>query len=315
MFKSLLSLLLFIHCASVGFAQSQWRTEKKWAFKTGDGVDSSPAIGNDGTIYVGSLDKNLYAIETSSNGPADSPWPMFGQNNKRSGLAQRESNLALGTAVLVNGFVVDLHVNFGGSGYTTAPNVEIIGGGGSGATAKAVLSEGAITDLKVINAGIGYTTAPIVKIDPPHLLPIRAVVESEIINGFMVGLNLIEEGWGYGFPPKVQITGGGGSGAQALATVKDGKIANLKIISAGSGYTSTPKVLIAAPKPEIFILNKEDNIIVRTTAYPGFKCRLESSLDLINWNKADDSIASSNEVDFNVSEVHKRQFYRVIWLN
>ena len=62
MFKSLLSLLLFIHCASLGFAQSQWRTEKKWAFKTGDGVDSSPAIGTDGTIYVGSWDKNLYAI-------------------------------------------------------------------------------------------------------------------------------------------------------------------------------------------------------------------------------------------------------------
>ena len=38
MFKSLLSLLLFIHCASLGFAQSQWIIEKKWAFKTGDDV-------------------------------------------------------------------------------------------------------------------------------------------------------------------------------------------------------------------------------------------------------------------------------------
>ena len=34
---------------------------KKWAFKTGDRVRSSPAVGSDGTIYVGS-DKNLYAI-------------------------------------------------------------------------------------------------------------------------------------------------------------------------------------------------------------------------------------------------------------
>ena len=67
MFKSLLSLLLFIHCASLGFAQSQWRTEKKWAFKTGDGVDSSPAIGNDGTIYVGSWDQNLYAINPNGS--------------------------------------------------------------------------------------------------------------------------------------------------------------------------------------------------------------------------------------------------------
>jgi len=34
----------------------------KWNFKTGDQVKSSPAIGSDGTIYFGSRDCNLYAI-------------------------------------------------------------------------------------------------------------------------------------------------------------------------------------------------------------------------------------------------------------
>jgi len=34
----------------------------KWTFKTGARVVSSPAIRSDGTIYVGSEDKNLYAI-------------------------------------------------------------------------------------------------------------------------------------------------------------------------------------------------------------------------------------------------------------
>ncbi len=34
----------------------------KWRFRTGDRIDSSPAIGDDGTIYVGSEDNNLYAI-------------------------------------------------------------------------------------------------------------------------------------------------------------------------------------------------------------------------------------------------------------
>ena len=33
-----------------------------WKFKTGNGVFSSPAIGTDGTIYVGSLDHKVYAI-------------------------------------------------------------------------------------------------------------------------------------------------------------------------------------------------------------------------------------------------------------
>ena len=33
-----------------------------WEFEMGDGVGSSPAIGPDGTVYVGSWDKKLYAI-------------------------------------------------------------------------------------------------------------------------------------------------------------------------------------------------------------------------------------------------------------
>ena len=34
----------------------------KWKYKTGGSIWSSPAIGSDGTIYVGSWDGNLYAI-------------------------------------------------------------------------------------------------------------------------------------------------------------------------------------------------------------------------------------------------------------
>ena len=33
-----------------------------WEFKAGRGVESSPAIGADGTVYVGSNDTKLYAI-------------------------------------------------------------------------------------------------------------------------------------------------------------------------------------------------------------------------------------------------------------
>ena len=39
---------------------------KLWEFETGGGVDSSPAIGSDGTVYVGSYDKKLYAINGKS---------------------------------------------------------------------------------------------------------------------------------------------------------------------------------------------------------------------------------------------------------
>ena len=37
-----------------------------WEFETGNLVYSSPAIGSDGTVYVGSLDNKLYAINGKS---------------------------------------------------------------------------------------------------------------------------------------------------------------------------------------------------------------------------------------------------------
>ena len=40
----------------------------KWRFRTDDGVSSSPSIGADGTIYVGSKDHSLYAIRSESAG-------------------------------------------------------------------------------------------------------------------------------------------------------------------------------------------------------------------------------------------------------
>jgi S1-C subfamily serine protease len=58
-----------------------------WEFETGGFVTSSPAIGSDGTIYVGSHDKKLYAIKTESKGLAKSPWPMRGQNAQHTGRA------------------------------------------------------------------------------------------------------------------------------------------------------------------------------------------------------------------------------------
>ena len=61
---------------------------KLWEFETGNEVRSSPAIGSDGAVYIGSRDKKLYAIKTDSKGPAKSPWPMRGQNARHTGRAK-----------------------------------------------------------------------------------------------------------------------------------------------------------------------------------------------------------------------------------
>jgi len=57
----------------------------KWKYKTSDRIFSSPAIGSDGTIYIGSYDNYLYATKSSSIGLANSPWPKFHHDNKNTG--------------------------------------------------------------------------------------------------------------------------------------------------------------------------------------------------------------------------------------
>ena len=51
-----------------------------FCFETESLALSSPALAADGTVYVGSNDKKIYALKSDSKGPAKSSWPMRGQN-------------------------------------------------------------------------------------------------------------------------------------------------------------------------------------------------------------------------------------------
>jgi hypothetical protein len=67
---------------------------QQWTFDAGgSSMDpstysySSPAIGPDGTIYA-TFGSRLYAI-AGTNGPGDTPWPMYRQNARRTGKVER----------------------------------------------------------------------------------------------------------------------------------------------------------------------------------------------------------------------------------
>jgi hypothetical protein len=58
---------------------------QKWAFTTGNVVTSSPALSADGTVYVGSWDGKLYAVYSDSPGLMNSSWPMFHHDLRHTG--------------------------------------------------------------------------------------------------------------------------------------------------------------------------------------------------------------------------------------
>jgi hypothetical protein len=55
-------------------------------------------------------------------------------------------------------------VTAGGSGYGVSPKIEILGGGGTGATAEAIVSGVVVTSIRMITQGTGYTTLPSITI-------------------------------------------------------------------------------------------------------------------------------------------------------
>jgi hypothetical protein len=71
---------------------------------------------------------------------------------------------ATATATVVNGFVVGVTVTDGGCGYTNAPVVSLVGGGGTGAAAIAVVTNGVVVGITITDPGTGYTSTPTVVI-------------------------------------------------------------------------------------------------------------------------------------------------------
>ncbi|WP_221030553.1 hypothetical protein [Actomonas aquatica] len=62
------------------------------------------------------------------------------------------------------GPVNSIAISSGGAGYTSAPTVSFVGGGGSGAAATATVTDGEVTAIEVTALGSGYTSAPTIEI-------------------------------------------------------------------------------------------------------------------------------------------------------
>jgi hypothetical protein len=78
-----------------------------------------------------------------------------------------------------------------------------------------------------------------------------ATGEAFVNNGFVTSYAIDDPGSGYSTTPLVTVWGGGGSGATATATVSGGSVISINPVTAGSGYTALPTVLIAPPPADV----------------------------------------------------------------
>ena len=82
-------------------------------------------------------------------------------------------------------------------------------------------------------------------INPALQSPAGAV--AEVLDGFVYGAVLTNQGSGYTVIPSVQIVGGGGSGAAGFAAISNGMVSAITMTNAGLDYASLPAVVIDPP--------------------------------------------------------------------
>jgi hypothetical protein len=148
---------------------------------------------------------------------------------------------------------------------------------------------------------------------PSPPIPTTARATAQVVNGFIVGLNITDGGEGYAIPPQVTITGGGGSGATATAQISNGIVTGFTITNAGIGYTSAPTVEFESPPflPKLSIATSRVGVTMQVV--PGKRYQLESSNDLPNFGPVGVPFIADKDTitqEFVVSETG--QFFRIV---
>lgn len=103
---------------------------------------------------------------------------------------------AAATSVIENGIVGIVTITSGGSGYTTSPTITFTGISTVSAAATAVVSTaGTISAIYLTNAGAGYTETPTITISAPSSTSVGNFIFNEIITGSTSGVTARVRSW------------------------------------------------------------------------------------------------------------------------
>ncbi len=135
---------------------------------------------------------------------------------------------------------------------------------------------------------------------------------AQVVNGFVVGVNVINTGFGYTNTPAVRFLGGGGNGAVARAVVSNGVVVAVNIDNTGRGYTNTPAVKIASPGGLPGLAIKTKRVEVELSLVLGRRYRLDSSQDLAVWTLGEAFVAEDETLSREFDVQDSGRYFRVI---
>ncbi|MCK4345410.1 MAG: hypothetical protein KAX05_09000 [Bacteroidales bacterium] len=150
--------------------------------------------------------------------------------------------------VLGNGKVQKLDLTDGGQGYTASPYVAINGSTpDEDADITANLSNGEITGFTINDGGQGYpygTYSVSIYTHMPGGANLNLSGRVYENAGIIERIEVTNPGAGYTVAPRVEFDneGTGGTGAAAIATIENGRVAGIEITNPGAGYLYAPDI-------------------------------------------------------------------------
>ena len=178
----------------------------------------------------------------------------------------------------------------------------------------ATVANGSVTGIRIINPGFGYTSSTIVTISPPPSPPRAAAAFAQWgLSGHITGITVTEGGSGYSTAPTVELVGGGGTGAAAMATVVHGVVTAISIRNPGTGYKSSPTVKIALPPVDPTLGVAVSRVKLDLHLVMGARYQLQSSVDLSRWvAEGGPFVAVDGRLDREFPVGSVPQYFRVI---
>ncbi len=172
-----------------------------------------------GTLHTGA---QINSASLTSPGSGYTSFPTLTIGGGGANVLAASANVLAG--------INSIAVTTGGSGYvnqtpvsppaanTAGTFVDIVGGGGTGATAYASVVGGVVTGITIANPGSGYTSMPTIHISSTAISGVAGSGAAANVSGITLQSIALNHG-GFDYTaPTISLTGGGASGATASAT-------------------------------------------------------------------------------------------------
>jgi hypothetical protein len=258
-------------------------------------------VGLTATAVTSIVDGGIRLITITNRGGGYTSTPTIGISSAPVG-----GITGVATAVMIGGIVVcndnvnplaksvqAAQITNPGAGYTVAPKIKFIGGGGAGAAATSTIGNGIIGIITVTSGGSGYTTSPTITFS--GISTVSAAATAVVgDDGIISEIRITNAGLGYTVTPTITISSPNSSGSGSFQT-------NEVVTGSLSGTTARVRKWTASTN-QLEISNVtgafvSGETVVGTASSASYKIRK------VDVNVGNDGFADNNEIEFEADSI------------